>query len=68
MADDVTLLDTWPAWQRVWARIAHAPSETQIDAWATEYSEGLTLRDIAGWPAADVRRRVWAALRNLARG
>jgi hypothetical protein len=30
--------------------------------------EGLTLREIAVWPAADVRRRVWAALRNLARG
>jgi hypothetical protein len=66
MADDVTLLDIWPAWQRVWTRVADAPIEAQIDAWATEYSEGLTLCDIAGWPAADVRRRVREVLRQIA--
>jgi len=31
------LLDTWPAWQQVWARVANAPLEAQIDAWATDY-------------------------------
>ncbi len=31
------LLDTWPAWQLVWARVADAPIEAQIEAWATEY-------------------------------
>lgn len=31
------LLDTWPAWRQTWDRVAHAPLEMQIDAWAMEY-------------------------------
>jgi len=37
MAFTWSLLDTWPTWQEVWARVADASLETQIDAWATEY-------------------------------
>jgi len=37
MTFEWSLLDTWPAWQQVWARVADAPLEAQIDAWAGEY-------------------------------
>ncbi|MBU0493971.1 MAG: hypothetical protein KKA73_30095 [Chloroflexi bacterium] len=34
---DWPVLDTWPHWQAVWARVAQAPLDDQIDAWANEY-------------------------------